>query len=275
MLPPPPQIQPLSQAVRQLEAAVTASSLSPDVLAANQQALATLKTFLEGLRSPDGYPAASMRTVRFGVQRGPRLMQAKCQLKTTGGDCSRLVATNLGRLLEELGIRPSHFWFDGGEFAPSSSGVAGSSVGGGSKRAGGGGASEAPAPEKVAAVRAQAAAAGFPSQTITEEEFRQLEQHQADVRAAREGTAEARGELADMLKGMEQLLATASFIGGRVLDELEGAGWDLRGAVVRIWAGEREARHLVAGKDDASREAIKLVLWHALQYDSKHGHKTC
>ena len=35
-----------------------------------------------------------------------------------------------------------------------------------------------PSPEEVAAVRAKAAAAGFPSQTITEEQFQELEEKQ-------------------------------------------------------------------------------------------------
>ena len=50
--------------------------------------------------------------------------------------------------------------------------------------------------------------------------------------------------------------------------------WDIRGPVARIWAGEREAGPLVRGKDAGSREAIKMVLWHARQYDTQHGKKT-
>ena len=118
------QIQPLSVAVRRLEEVVTASVLPPNVLAANHQSLVTLKAFLETLKPPNGYPAACMKTVRFGVQRGGRLQAVSCKLKTTGGDCSRLVVTHLGQLLESAGVQPPHFWFDGGEFAPSKSGVA-------------------------------------------------------------------------------------------------------------------------------------------------------
>lgn len=41
----------------------------------------------------------------------------RCQLKTTGGDCSRLVANSLGDLLARVGLNPD-IYFDGDEFQP-------------------------------------------------------------------------------------------------------------------------------------------------------------
>lgn len=52
------------------------------------------------------------------------------------------------------------------------------------------------------------------------------------------------------------------------------AGWDIRGPVRRIWIGERSLAVLTEGKDAGSREAIKTILFHAVQYDRKHGRKT-
>lgn len=132
--------------------------------------------------------------------------------------------------------------------------------------------------------------AGFPSQTITEEQFRELEAAQAEARGARaEGAAGGDALAGDLAEGLEQLLAAvaalpwikasgdkerSALIGGQVLDELEGRGWDIRGPVGRIWRGERALVELVRGKDSGSREAIKVVLYHAMQYDKEHGPKT-
>jgi hypothetical protein len=59
--------QPLSQAVSQLEQAVTDGRLPQDALAANQAALSTLKSFLEGLTNPRSYPKAGIQNVQFSV----------------------------------------------------------------------------------------------------------------------------------------------------------------------------------------------------------------
>lgn len=54
-----------------------------------------------------------------GRRQGQKLQRVRCQLKTTGGDCSRLVATSLGELLARAGLNP-FIYFDRDEFQPNS-----------------------------------------------------------------------------------------------------------------------------------------------------------
>lgn len=50
----------------------------------------------------------------------------------------------------------------------------------------------------------------------------------------------------------------------------------MRGAVRRIWAGERDAAALCEGKDAGTTLAVKAILFHATAYDTKYGGKeTC
>ena len=49
----------------------------------------------------------------------------------------------------------------------------------------------------------------------------------------------------------------------------------MRGAVRKIWAGERRlAAVQLQDKDSGSRAAIKAILFHAVQHDNKFGKKT-
>ena len=52
------------------------------------------------------------------------------------------------------------------------------------------------------------------------------------------------------------------------------AGWDVRGAVRKIWAGERRLAAVQQDKDAGSRAAIKAILFHAVQHDNNFGKKT-
>ena len=51
------------------------------------------------------------------------------------------------------------------------------------------------------------------------------------------------------------------------------AGYDLRGAVHKIWMGERRLSALQQNTDAGTREVIKAILFHATKYDNSHGHK--
>lgn len=50
-------------------------------------------------------------------------------------------------------------------------------------------------------------------------------------------------------------------------------GWDVRGAVHKIWAGTRDYKLLRTGVDPGSCDAIKAVLEHTRRYDEQYGHK--
>lgn len=59
------QILPFSVMMKQLEAAVTQQVLPTEALAANRQAMATLKEFARGLENPSSYPPAAVKVVKF------------------------------------------------------------------------------------------------------------------------------------------------------------------------------------------------------------------
>ncbi|KAL4418994.1 hypothetical protein ABPG77_000859 [Micractinium sp. CCAP 211/92] len=284
------QPQPFSLALRQLEAAVTEQVLPPEALEANRQAMATVKEFarsLEHADTPTGYPSASIKNVSFTFRdpyAGGRLNRVRCQLKTTGGNCAGLVQRSLATLLQRLGLNP-YFYFDGSHFqprAPPKPQVVPKPRPAAPRAA-------QPTAEEVQAVRARAAAAGFPSQNISEEQFRQMEAQSEASREEKQRAAEEAAESAERMKRIDPLLAAVAalpwlaevqgaedrvkMIKSRVLDELEGLGWDIRGPARRIWSGERSLATLTAGKDAGSREAIKAVLFHAVQNDKKYGHK--
>jgi hypothetical protein len=52
-----------------------------------------------------------------------------------------------------------------------------------------------------------------------------------------------------------------------------GAGFDVRGAVHRIWRGERSLKALQAGKDQGSRLVVQAIVAFALIMDKKYGGK--
>lgn len=52
------------------------------------------------------------------------------------------------------------------------------------------------------------------------------------------------------------------------------AGWDVRGAVRRVWSGERHLGSLLDGKDAGTQLAIKAIHFYSLQNDKKMGRQT-
>lgn len=168
------------------------------------------------------WPPRSRCSRRRDPYAGGRVQRVRCQLKTTGGNCAQLVQQTLGELLRRVGL-PPHFYFDGDQFRPRapprprvvpkpppkprSPGGAGGWVwpefgrgrlGGRQARrvtcrahvalprlpaAPAAKAAAEPTPAEVEAIRARAAKAGFPSQTITEQQFKEMEAQ--SVRGAR------------------------------------------------------------------------------------------
>ncbi|EFN59079.1 expressed protein [Chlorella variabilis] len=286
------QMQPFSVSLKQLEEVVTQDLLPADALEANRRALATLKQFARSLESPHGYPPAYIKVVMFTF-RDPyaegQLRRVRCQLKTTGGNCAQLVQQNIGHLLLRLGL-PPYFYFDGDQFRPKAPPKP--HVAPKPRPAAAAPKAAPPGPEKVEAVRARAAAAGFPSQTISEEQFRDM---QAQSESAQQEKATAVTEQAAAMTKIRQLdpllqavaavpwLAASEdqqsrdrvpVIRSRVMDEIESWGWDVRGAVRRVWSGERHLGSLLDGKDAGTQLAIKAIHFYSLQNDKKMGRQT-
>lgn len=51
------------------------------------------------------------------------------------------------------------------------------------------------------------------------------------------------------------------------------AGWDVRGGVIRLWAGERELDALIAKKDLGSQIALQTILSFARKFEGDFGKK--
>lgn len=49
------------------------------------------------------------------------------------------------------------------------------------------------------------------------------------------------------------------------------AGWDVRGGVTRIWAGERDLDELIAEKDSGSQIALRTILNFARNFENDFG----
>ena len=55
---------------------------------------------------------------------------------------------------------------------------------------------------------------------------------------------------------------------------LVDAGWDIRGGVTRLWAGDRDLTQLLASKDPGSRIALETVIRCATMFEQDFGKKT-
>ena len=51
------------------------------------------------------------------------------------------------------------------------------------------------------------------------------------------------------------------------------AGWDVRGGVTRLWAGERDLDELIANKDLGSQIALQTTLNFARKFEDDFGKK--
>ena len=54
---------------------------------------------------------------------------------------------------------------------------------------------------------------------------------------------------------------------------LADAGWDVRGGVMKIWAGERDMDNILVDKDAGSAIALKTVMQYALKFEQDFGAK--
>lgn len=258
--------------------------------------MTALNAFIASLRSPTSYPAATVKNFSFTLPNdNGQIQQVRCQIKTTGGDCSKLVQQRLADLLFQCGVN-SNFYFDRDEFrpklpplrprivhkpkSPGSKASSESSV-------------QPPYEQVFAEARTKALAAGVPSQTITEDEFNKLERQQTENKEAKEAASAQVDALAADLEKLNPLLQAvalvpwmmhakedpkslekAEIVKTKVLDELESWGWDVRGPVRKIWAGERDEKVLVKGKEGGTVAAIQTLLMHAKAGDEAMGKKT-
>ncbi|DBA74212.1 TPA: hypothetical protein ACH3X1_011005 [Trebouxia sp. C0004] len=119
------------------------------------------------------------------------------------------------------------------------------------------------------------------------------ESSEADGNILAEDEAEGNADLAAVkaqIQKLEPLLAALAavpwidpgaedgqrvpYIKTAVLDEVEGMGWDIRGGVTRLWAGERDLTDILASKDPGSKIALETVIRLAKLFEEDFGKKT-
>ena len=51
-------------------------------------------------------------------------------------------------------------------------------------------------------------------------------------------------------------------------------GWDIRGGVTRLWAGDHDLENLIVEKDTGSQLALRTILAFAKKFEADFGQKT-
>ena len=222
-------------------------------------------------KSRDNHPPAAVRTLRFHVEaKGGGVRTVQQVLRTTGGDCRKVVTQALSELFGQLGLPRAFRWGDGAWDVLSDSERAARDNRGGESSVDHHAAAEAP----VVPPAYDAAAVATP--------------RKPDLRDAQ---GQPR-DLASALRGLDPLLNAIAvvpwlprdaegasrrhYIIHHVLRELSTQGWSLERGAAKVWAGARNADALAAeeealGLDGASAQALKMVVFHARALDKELG----
>lgn len=251
-----------------------ARSLSPAAAAENAESLAALQGMLTTVqKARDSHPPAGVRTLRFhlvGGSGGGGVRTVQQVLRTTGGDCRRVVERALSDLFAQCGLPRAFRWGDGDwallteeELKTRDNRGDGTTAAAAEPEA---------AAEPVPPAYDPAAVARQPSRL-------------RDSRGAPRDLAAALAALDPLLNALAAvpwLPATPEgaerrhYLLHTVVRELEADGWQLERGCAAIWAGERAAEALLAaeaarGVDAASQEALKQVLFHARALEAELG----
>ncbi|KFM26094.1 hypothetical protein F751_6245 [Auxenochlorella protothecoides] len=240
----------LPDALSDLEGVVTNPQLPPSILDGNREMLRRLQGFCLRLSMPSSFPPKETLRVQFAVKKPKGIDYARGLLRTTGADCEESVRADLAALFQRAGVDPS-FSFQDREFFGGRAAFLRAMM---RKTAGARDACDALLkPEESAAAKKESAALRW-----------KLRMQQMDPLF---------GALAALPWVVEVDPEKARHVQTTVLDSLEGDGWDVRGAVHKIWAGARDYKALRVGVDPGSCDAIKAVLEHTRRYDEQYGHK--
>ncbi|KAL0022488.1 hypothetical protein WJX79_010730 [Trebouxia sp. C0005] len=262
------QLLPFGKALKAFLERVTSPNAHPDKAAAEVNNNSTHKVlqFVKTLaQATNAYPPAMAENIVF-VLRDPQTGKprtVRTLLRTTGGDCSQAVGKSMASLFAGAGS-PSLFYWDPGMWQLSNKS-----------------ADEA----VVQDARAKAAAADLRELPAASPE--------ASGNSLAEDEAEGDAGLAAVkaqIQKLEPLLAALAavpwidpgaedgqrvpYIKTAVLDEVEGMGWDIRGGVTRIWAGDRDLADILASKDPGSKIALETVIRLAKLFEEDFGKKT-
>jgi len=246
-------------------------SALPAAAAQNADSLTLLNGLLATVqKSRDSHPPAAVRTLRFTLLAADgSTREVQSVLRTTGGDCRRVVERALGDLFEQCGLPRAFRWSDGDWDVLSEEKRAARDNRGDSS------------PEVVQA-EPEPAASSTSSQP----------QAQAQSRSKMTDEAGNEVDLATALTRMDPLLeavaavpwlpfdaegaARRHYIITTVLAELEVSGWPLQRGCHKIWAGARNVDALLLeeaglGLDAATQQALKAVAFHTRNFEAELG----
>jgi hypothetical protein len=103
---------PAHSIIAQLQQVLAPLTASQAVLDTNARSLKALRDHFRLLAESRGHPPASVSHVEFlvaaGAEGSGQLRVVRAQLKTTGGDCRKLVAKNLRELFGQLGLEDAN-----------------------------------------------------------------------------------------------------------------------------------------------------------------------
>ena len=222
-------------------------------------------------KSRDSHPPAGVRKLRFHVHAAGGKTRVVTQvLRTTGGDCRRVVERSLAELFAQMGL-PSAFRWGTGDWGVLSQ-------------------DERDARDNRNADGA-AAAAESPQQA-PEPHVPAAYDTAAAVRPAGARSAGSPEEFAAALAALDPLLnavaavpwlpadaagaARRHYIIHHVMRELATGGWAIERGCMKIWSGARDgdaltAEELALGLDGASAQALKQVMFHTRQLEAELG----
>lgn len=232
-------------------------TMHPEAQAANQESLAVLQGFLSSVKKLQGeYPPAGVHRLKFHIRgQNNELRQVGTVLKTTGGDCRKLVEVSLSNLFATCGLSPIFRWdpgywemseVDDGLLKPDPSESASYTRPS---------TTNPPSPPPQSSQPAKAEPTKESGEPLTAEDFEQLE-----------GLFEA-------VAAVPWLVAQADdqveIITNDVLPEFEERGWEISEAATRIWQGERDEASLKKGLNNASQVAIDRLLFHTHLFEEQ------
>lgn len=231
-----------------------------EVRRTNEDSFQRLSGFMGTIRAKEDHlPPADVQRLRFFVkEEGDELREVELVLRTTGGNCKNVVAKSLGEFFAQVGL-PERFEWDPGMWGYNLS----------------------------------LEQRRVTSHTDDEELYRQQEMLQEAEELVSEARAVRVTHAACMREGarpvalttpplprsqqMLQAIAAVPYLGSEhalarraqndFLRTLSERGYNLRGAVERVWQGERDEDALVGGMNVVERRMVQEVVKFSKEFD--------
>ncbi|KAK3260137.1 hypothetical protein CYMTET_30892 [Cymbomonas tetramitiformis] len=237
-------------------------TMHPEAQAVNQESLSVLQGFLSSVKKLQGeYPPAGVHRLKFHIRgRNDELRQVGTVLKTTGGDCRKLVEVSLSGLFTHCGLSPIFRWdpgywemseVDDGLLKPDPSESASYSP---------------PPTSSPPSPPPQSSQPGEGTCWAAVEQSRILVWAACHIpvwAACRVPAVAAVPWLIGQGDGQVEIITND------VLPEFEGRGWEISEAATRIWQGERDEASLKKGLNNASQLAIDRLLYHTRAFEEQ------